>query len=657
MPSVSDQLEAARDAIQRHAWDDAKEAFAAAEDESPLSPLDLEAFANAHWWSGHPEEAVEAMERSHSGFVEAGEHNEAARTATMLGMLAFRRGAMAVGSGWMAQAERILEDQPEGPAHSWLQLMRATGEMMAGAGLDNAIASADQALELAQRHGVREIEAMALSFKGYALMLRGDWREGIGLVDEATANVVSGELHPHIACNVYCNTIAACRNLADYRRASEWTEEADRWMQRHSFGGYPGVCRVHRAELKKLHGAYAEAEQEARAACKELERFQLLDSAGLAYNEIGEIRLRMGDLEGAEQEFQRAYEKGWHCQPGMALLALARGDVEGAVRAISAPLDEGVPGEVPGDRLRRALLLPTRVRIALLADDSETAARATEELEQIALDFEQPALEAKALTARGRVELHSDQPAEAISVLDKAWRLWQDIDLPYESAQARVLLGRARAAVGNETTARMELTAARHVLQRLGATLDLEEVDELLGQEVTLVDDGRRATRTFMFTDIVTSTDLIGLIGDDAWEDLLRWHDRALRSEFSKHGGQEVRHTGDGFFVAFDSGSEAVKAAVAIQQRLSNQRREQGFAPWVRIGLHTAETIRQGNDYAGRGVHVAARVGDMGEREEIVISADALEAAGAIPYQVSDPRSEVVKGVDEPIVVHTIDWR
>ena len=119
----------------------------------------------------------------------------------------------------------------------------------------------------------------------------------------------------------------------------------------------------------------------------------------------------------------------------------------------------------------------------------------------------------------------------------------------------------------------------------------------------------RRVTKTFMFTDIVTSTDLVGLIGDEAWGELLKWHDRDLRSAFANHRGEEVKHTGDGFFVAFERASDALDCAVDIQRRLARHRREQGFAPTVRIGLHTAEATRQGRDYSGRGVHVAARIG------------------------------------------------
>src|SRR6185436_1741294 len=170
----------------------------------------------------------------------------------------------------------------------------------------------------------------------------------------------------------------------------------------------------------------------------------------------------------------------------------------------------------------------------------------------------------------------------------------------------------------------------------LGASLDVERVDVLLARSTSgaavagpagQADD--RVTKTFMFTDIVTSTDLVGLIGDEAWGELLRWHDRELRAAFARHGGEEANHTGDGFFVAFSDAADAIAGAVDIQRSLARHRREHGFAPWVRIGLHTAEATGRGRNYMGGGIHVAARVGAIGGREEILVSAAVLEAAGA----------------------------
>jgi class 3 adenylate cyclase len=656
-----DTLVSGRQAIQRHAWGEAWEAFTEADEAEHLSPKDLELLAEAAWWSGQPDEAVEALERAFAGYLEEGQPSAAALLGLRLAYLAFRRLALSIAAGWLARSERLLEHEPESVVHGWLEVMHTAFAFFGQADLDEAIGRADQALELGRKYGSPDVQSMALSFKGSALIDKGQWQEGLALIDEASAAAMSGELDLRSASDVYCMTIAACRNLADYRRAGEWTDEAERWMRRQAVGGYPGVCRVHRAELKRLRGAWSEAEQEARHACQELEKFHIMDAVGFAHYEVGEVRLRMGDLAAAEEAFDRAYEYGRDAQPGLALLLMARGDVEGAATSIARSLGagtvEGVGMDEPRDILSRARILPAQVEIALAAGDLETARAATEELEEVARQFQSPALEAAALTARGAVLLQDGEPAEAVRALDRAWRLWREIELPYEGARARLLLGQARAAAGDDSSARLELRAARSAFQQLGATLDLRRVGELLEEEAVADGERRRMTKTFMFTDIVTSTDLVGLIGDAAWEELLRWHDRALRSAFAHHGGEEVSHTGDGFFVAFDQAREAVECAVAIQRRLADHRREHGFAPWVRIGLHAAEATRQGSDYRGQGVHAAARVGALADREEIVTSASALEQAGVIRFPVSEPREVTLKGVGEPIEVHTIDWR
>ena len=167
---------------------------------------------------------------------------------------------------------------------------------------------------------------------------------------------------------------------------------------------------------------------------------------------------------------------------------------------------------------------------------------------------------------------------------------------------------------------------------------------------------GERLTKTFLFTDIVTSTDLIGIIGDERWESLLAWHDRTLRAAFMEHTGVEVNHTGDGFFVAFDRPLDAVEAAVTIQRRLESHRREHGFAPSVRIGIHTDEATLDGNDYRGRGVHLASRVGSAAAGDEILVSTATLAAADEIGHPVSDQRLVELKGFEEPAVVQTVNW-
>jgi class 3 adenylate cyclase len=201
----------------------------------------------------------------------------------------------------------------------------------------------------------------------------------------------------------------------------------------------------------------------------------------------------------------------------------------------------------------------------------------------------------------------------------------------------------------------MEMEAARSVFSRLGAKLGLREVEEML-RHLDRPSQPDRVTKTFMFTDIVNSTDLVGIVGDAAWESLLGWHDRELRAAFSEHGGVEVSHTGDGFFITFDVVADAVEAAVAVQRRLAGHRRDHGFAPMVRIGIHSDEAMVDGDDYRGRGVHLASRVGAAAGPEEIVISGPALETAGEVRFPVGEGRSVELKGITDPVTLHTINW-
>ena len=162
--------------------------------------------------------------------------------------------------------------------------------------------------------------------------------------------------------------------------------------------------------------------------------------------------------------------------------------------------------------------------------------------------------------------------------------------------------------------------------------------------------------RTFMFTDIARSTPLVEAIGDEAWGDLLRWHDTTLRGLFATYGGEEVDHAGDGFFVAFHVPEAAVGCAVAIQRTLGAHRRSHGFAPSVRIGVHRARAQVSDGRYRGQGVHEAARVAQVAEADEILVSKPTLEGMPA-GVRTTGTREVQLKGIATPATVTTVDWR
>lgn len=656
---MQDPLTVARDALARHEFVEAAAAFAAASLGGGMSADDLQSWGEAAWWSGDADTAVAAMEAAFGAYVADGLRPEAVAMAARLFELATRRRAHAVAGGWAARAERLLEGEPQGPAHAWLAVIRGFTAMIRDGDLERALAAVDDGIALARAHGVLDVESLLGVAKGAIMVRRGDWSGGLALIDEATASAVAGLLHPKIACDVYCFTIATCRDVTDFRRASEWVEEADRWMKLRGLQGYRGICRVHRAELRRLRGEWPAAEQEARAAGVELEAFRLLDGVAFASREVGEVRLRMGDLASAEEAFRRAHEFGSDAQPGWSLLLLARGKPREAFvsveRAAAALAQRPVV-----DVVDHARLLPARVAIAIAAGEPDTAHAATEQLEDLAQRFDSGALRASALSARGSLLLAAGETARAAEVLDRARHAWQELELPFETAQARLDRGRALLSAGAYADAELELQAARTVFERLGAGIEVAHANAALAEQAQQSGRPRRAvTKTFLFTDIVGSTDLARVIGD-AWPKTVEWHDRLLRRVFADHRGEVVRHTGDGFFVAFGDAAEAIAAAADVQRQLAEARDGHPFAPSVRIGLHEASASRHEGDYAGHGVHVAARIAALAGAGEIVASRRTLEAALAdapnLPVSAAAPRSVELKGAEGPVEVVTLDW-
>jgi class 3 adenylate cyclase len=182
----------------------------------------------------------------------------------------------------------------------------------------------------------------------------------------------------------------------------------------------------------------------------------------------------------------------------------------------------------------------------------------------------------------------------------------------------------------------------------------IDEVSDLLPWQLRgKTAPNRRVLKTFMFTDVVGSTALVEALGDEAWDTLLRWHDTTLREVFTAHDGREISTTGDGFFVSFDSPEAAVAAAIAIQRRLQEHRQKAGFAPQVRIGLHASDAQQVGTNFRGKGVHEASRIAGLATGGQIIAS---LSTVGE-SYRAAGVRSELLKGLSEPMEVVTIDWR
>jgi class 3 adenylate cyclase len=640
-------LKAGREAVTRRAWPEAFDALSRADADGPLEPDDLELLAKSAWWIGRPGEAIGTFERAYATFAERGSDRRAASIALTLRRLHSMRLEGSVATGWLTRAERLLEGAPEGAAHAYLAIAHAELAWDRGE-LDHALDHIERALSIAEGAGDRDLLAWAVMRKGMVLVSAGRLDEGWALMEEVSAAAVGGELGGYTTGAVFCNVVEMCRDMADFARAREWSDAAKRWCERQSINGFPGVCRVHRAEVMRLMGSWIDAEREVRLATEELRDFNPA-YAGMAFHELGEVRLRMGDLVGAQEAFDQAHVFGTDPQPGLALLRLT----EGKVDAASASIDRSLQ-ELTWDRLARARLLPAQAEIARARGDAGVARVAGDELDAIAAEFGTTAIRAGAEWAHGLADLTTGDAAAAARRLRAARQRWSEVDAPYEAAKARVALAEAFVAEGDREAAAMELRSAHTTFERLGATRDAVRVEELL-RSVSIDAPTERARRTFVFTDIVGSTSLLEAIGDEAWSDLLRWHDQSLRACVSRHGGEEVDHAGDGFFFAFVEPRSAVACAREVQLSLKQHRREHGFAPQVRIGLHADEATSVDGGYHGRGVHTAARIGAEAGGGEIVASTVSLEDIEGL--ELTHRRSVALKGIAEPVEIVSIGWR
>jgi class 3 adenylate cyclase len=161
------------------------------------------------------------------------------------------------------------------------------------------------------------------------------------------------------------------------------------------------------------------------------------------------------------------------------------------------------------------------------------------------------------------------------------------------------------------------------------------------------------SARTFMFTDICDSTALLSTIGDQAWRHLLEWHDRLVDQIVEHHHGEIMDRAGDGVFVAFEDPAEATRCAIAFQQRLAAHRVTHGFAPSVRIGIHTDQALPTRGKFVGRGVHLAARVAATATAGQILLTSTAATAARV---QLHDRREVMLKGLTDPVEIGVLIW-
>ena len=449
--SSTQSIDQGRALLRKRAWREGFSQLTNVDRVESLEASDLEELAKAAFLVGEGQNGSELLARAHKDYLREGRVCAAARCAFWLGFTALLNDKHAQANGWLARAERLLADQPDCVEKGYLLLPTGYRGVHSGDAAA-AVTTFERVAEIGRRFDDRDLTTLGLQGQGRALIRSGKVRRGVTLLDEAMVAVTAGEVSALVAGSVYCSVIDACGEIFDMRRAQEWTAALEQWCaSQPDVVPYRGHCRLRRAEILELHGAWTAAMEEASLANESFNDHRL---AGAAVYRLAELHRLRGEFGEAEKAYQQA-AAGGRLQPGCALLRLAQGDVDTANAAIRRELAEVHRPDL------RVWLLDAFVEIALAAKDVEAARNAANELLQISKRYDAPLLHAMAARATATVFLAEYKTEAALAQLRQAWNLFAELDAPYEAGRTRALLGLAFRELKDDDAANSELNAAR----------------------------------------------------------------------------------------------------------------------------------------------------------------------------------------------------
>ena len=471
-------VERGRESFAASEWQQAFDLLAAADRIQPLAADGLEMLGFAAYMLGRDDEYVDALERAHAAHVEAGNLARAAWCTFWIGHSYLFRGQGSRAGGWFARGRRHLDQAGTDCVEQGYLLIPVWLEQLGGGDFEAGYRTACEAADIGDRFGDADLSWLARDDQARALVGQGRIEEALRLVDEILVVATSGELSPVVTGIVYCNTIAFCRDAYELRHAWEWTDVLGRWCEAQpEMVAHNGLCLVHRAESMLLRGEPHAALAEARRAAERYSRGILNQFAcGKAHYCQGEAHRHRGDFAAAEAAYREAGNLGCDPQPGLALLRLAQGNGDVAAAAIRRAVGEAT------DPLRRAGLLPAYIQIMIAVGNMEMARAGCVELDAISQERGSDVITAMAGYSRGALALAEEAPSAALTGLRAALAVWHQLGAAYEAARARVLVGLACRAMGDEDTATLELTAARTVFAAMGAKPDAMEAAALVGR-------------------------------------------------------------------------------------------------------------------------------------------------------------------------------
>ena len=430
-------------------WAAARAAF-----EQALAPAEtaeaLDGLGQALWWQNEPGKAIELRQRAYAEFVRRGESSPAIGIAVFLAREFFMlHGNFAAMTGWLARAQTLLDEEGHCAEAVWLELTRGRLAHEPAVMEEHA----RQAIALAREFGERELEIVASSLVGLALVYDLRVAEGMGLLDEAMAAATGGELENFWCISeVYCNTLLACERAGDLERAEQWLRIIEEFSRRHGCAPLFPFCHVIHGGILAATGRWAQAEQELGLAADAFDAGERAMRV-LALTRLAELRLRQGRIEEA-RELLADYEEHPLALRAVVRLWLLDGQTAHAAATLRRQVEQ-----IGTDSLLAAPLLSLLV-------DAHLARRAG-----------LGTLEAESALAAGRAQQAAG--ADGTAELTRALELYSTLELPYEAARAHFELAEALAEASTQV-ALGEAQLALATFDRLGARRDASRTAELV---------------------------------------------------------------------------------------------------------------------------------------------------------------------------------
>ncbi|WP_269760184.1 LuxR C-terminal-related transcriptional regulator [Ornithinimicrobium faecis] len=469
-----DRLERARRDADRHDWGQALSGWRELAPDGPstadLSTEDQITWGITEFLSGHPDQAVRALQSAHHRQIEHGAVEAALHSAFLLATIFDLRGQSSMFQGWLGRAERQLAliESPSDAAVvgrgflAMLELRRALG---AGR-FDQMGPLADEIAEIGHRQQQPDLIAMGVLSQGRLNIYGGDVARGLAQLDEALSGVWAAEVSPLVAGVVLCTAIEGCQEVGAVDRLCQWSDGLSTWCaDQPGLAVFTGAAALHHGQTLILRGEWDAGLAALTAASERYLSLGQHGSAGVAERERGDLLRLRGRLEEAKAAYQGALTHGCDPHPGLALLWLAEGRADDAAVAVRRLLEELV---IPAQRGR---VLPAAIDVLLAVDDTTYAEGLAQELDLLAEVTDCAPIAATAARVHAQVELARGDAAGAVPYARKAMHLWSDTDAPFEVARARLVLADALTAVGDVQSGQHERQEATARCEALGAVL------------------------------------------------------------------------------------------------------------------------------------------------------------------------------------------